>query len=419
MTVPASDRFGNPIDPSAGYARGQILGDTAAEVRRMLHGRALVRARGRELGIDALYNLTGVTRAFPVSYSDVDGMRTQMAYLTNFDGRAEELGVRYAGGDPERHDACFPSRVSSALLATMLALAHPGDRVLSVVPAGVSHPSIQNTARIAGASFEEVRGVEAGLAALGASEPQILAITSITPQKYHFDEEPLRRLVAAGKAAGALVILDDAHGAVRTAFYRQAPALELGEVDVAVFSLDKHLQGPRTCLLVGPRETVETVRAQMFRLGVEAPFANYVAGLRAIEGYDPDAVRAAGEIAVELHGLLRGVLVSDGLYSTGPGVALSEDDLMSCVLRRAGVERTELVPMEISSLVAMRLVETSGFVTILAIGMPGAAASLRLLMFPDGGRAGAKAIAEATDDALSFAAAHVDALELARTAILG
>ena len=37
--------------------------------------------------------------------------------------------------------------------------------------------------------------------------------------------------------------------------------------------------------------------------------------------------------------------------------------------------------------------ETEGLVTILAIGMPGASAAFRLLMYPDGGRAGVETIA--------------------------
>jgi len=44
-TSPATDRFGNPIDPIVRYARGAVLKGTDEEVARMLRARQLVGAR--------------------------------------------------------------------------------------------------------------------------------------------------------------------------------------------------------------------------------------------------------------------------------------------------------------------------------------------------------------------------------------
>ena len=379
----------------------------------MLHGRGLVRRRVRERGAGSVFNLTGVTRAFPLTAGDLDRLDSQLAFYSHFDGTAEAVGVGYAGGDVAVHDACFPTRVSAGILATMLALADAGDAVFSVVPAGHSHPSIRTAARIAGARFDEVHGVAAALERLAGQAPRFLVISPITPQKFHLDESELRELVAAGQSAGSLVVVDDEHGAVRIAHYEQSPILALGGVDVALFSLDKHLQGPRTALLVGKRPIVETIRSQMYLLGLEAPFANYVAGLRALEGFRPDEIREAGALARELMPRVAEVLRTDAVYPAGPGVALAADDLMTIVVRGASAA-TELVPMEVSSLVAMRLAETSGFVTILAIGMPGASPPLRLMMYPDGVRAGVEAIASAVGEAVSFAAGKIGDVEAAR-----
>ncbi len=57
------DRFGNPIDPIVGYARGRILRSSADEVTKTAHGRAIVKDRVRRLGEDSVFDLSGLPRA--------------------------------------------------------------------------------------------------------------------------------------------------------------------------------------------------------------------------------------------------------------------------------------------------------------------------------------------------------------------
>ncbi len=59
-----TDRFGNPIDPTVGYARGTILRGTDEEVAKTLRARRLVRDRIEGDGVDSIYDLTGMNRVW-------------------------------------------------------------------------------------------------------------------------------------------------------------------------------------------------------------------------------------------------------------------------------------------------------------------------------------------------------------------
>src|SRR5512146_1022385 len=107
----AVDRYGNSIDPSVGYARGQILACAADEIRRTMHARNLIRQRLNLLGEDGLYDLTGLPRSYPLSPEDLVRLRSQVAFYSSFDGTGEERAVRFLGGDPAIHDAIFLNRV--------------------------------------------------------------------------------------------------------------------------------------------------------------------------------------------------------------------------------------------------------------------------------------------------------------------
>lgn len=413
------DALGNQLDPSVSYARGPILRGVADEVRRMTRGRELIRTRSQEWGLDRLYNLTGVTRAFPISEDDRMKLSTQISFYAHFGGTAEAVGIRYAGGAVDRHAACFANQVTSAMLATMLTLAGPGQKVLSIVPGGHSHPCIRNSTRIAGAEFAEVIGRDRGFKELQEWRPDIVVITTVTPQKFVFQEGELRQQIKLANDIGCRVVVDDAHGALRMGYYGQAPVLTLGTVDISMNSMDKHLRGPRAALVVGEKKIVELVRDQILELGLTAQFSAYVASLRALQGYDPEEIKAAGKLAEELMPRLRMALDTKLLYSAGPGLALSEIDLTSIVMRRAGRKSLPIVPMEVSALISMRALDTAGLMTILTIGMPGASPTFRLMMFPDGALAGVDRIVAAVDEAVTYVAKHALDVEFCERYLYG
>lgn len=393
-----TDRFGHAIDPACGYAWGTVLRSHDDEVRRMLTGRALIRSRVAARGDDAVYNMTGLIRAFPLREDDLAGLTSQLAFYARFSDEAEVLALKHMGGDPGRHAAAILTRVSAAMLAVMLALDIRGKRVLSLVPGGRSHPSIGKAVELVGGTFEEIVGVPALAERLARSRPDLLVISPITPQKQHLPAPRVREAVALARAHGVTVFLDDAHMASRLAFFDEPPALAPGDADLAVWSLDKHIDGPRAAAVAGERALVERVRTKAFEYGLEAQSGHYVAAVRALEQFDVGRVREIAQMAHPLLELARRTF-GDMAYLAGPGVAVSGEDVVTWALERAGLTSTAGAPNEAVSAAAFAMLREHGLVTIPSIGMPGAAATFRLMVYPDGPRLGLDGFARAIDTA--------------------
>jgi len=236
-----TDRFGNPIERSVGYARGEIISDDIAEAARQRHAYNILRDRYSKFGDAEIFNLTGLIRGFPFADGDEDALRSYVHYIPRSRDRLEQAALARLGGN-ETHDGFLAARVSSAMLAVMLALLRPGERVLSLVPADRSHPSIIRAVDIVGGEFREEIGIDAYETAIGEYRPSMVVITTICPSKHHLPLTDTTRAIELARRIGALVILDDAHMAARISLYDEPPALGLG-VDVALWSLDKHLRG--------------------------------------------------------------------------------------------------------------------------------------------------------------------------------
>ena len=418
MSAPATDRFGHAIDPACGYAWGTVLRSHDDEVRRMLAGRTLVRARVAARGDDAVFNMTGLIRAFPLREGDLAALTSQLAFYARFSDEAEQLALKHMGGDPARHAAAILTRVSAAMLAVMLALDVRGRRVLSLVEGGRSHPSIGKAVALVGGAFEEVAGVAALTDRLQHVRPDLLVITPMTPQKQHLPAPQVREAVALARSRGITVFLDDAHMASRLAFFDEPPALALDGVDLAVWSLDKHIDGPRAAAVAGTRALVERVRTRAFEYGLEAQSGQYVAAVRALERFDLGRVREVAQLAHPLLALLRRTF-GDGAYLAGPGVAVSGEDVVSWALARRKLATTRVVPNEAVSAASFAMLREHGLVTIPAIGMPGAAVTFRLMVYPDGPRLGLDGFARAIDSAAATLAETIhDPAQVAR-AIFG
>jgi L-seryl-tRNA(Ser) seleniumtransferase len=398
MTTNRTDRFGNAIDPRCGYAWGTVLASHDDEARRMLAGRALIRARVSHGGDDAVYNMTGLIRACPLHAEDLPALTSQLGFYAGWGGEAEDLVVKHVGGDSGRHEAVILNRVSAAMLAVMLALDVRGQRVLSLVPGGRSHPSIGKAVELVGGTFEEVTGLDAFADALGREAPALVVITPITPQKFHLPMADVSEACRQAKSRGITVFLDDAHMASRMAFFDEPPALALGDADLAVWSLDKHVDGPRAAAVAGVRALVERVRARGFEYGLEAQFGHWVASLRALEQFDIGRVR---EVARMAHPLLDALRKTFGAraYLAGPGVAVSGEDLVAWALERAGRATTSVVPNEAASAASFAMLREHGLVAIPTIGMPGSAATFRLMVYPDGPRLGLDGYVRAVETA--------------------
>ncbi|MCB1547384.1 MAG: aminotransferase class I/II-fold pyridoxal phosphate-dependent enzyme [Hyphomicrobiaceae bacterium] len=414
-----SDRFGNPLDPIVGYARGQIITSELAEAKRQQRAYAIIRDRYARMGDDGVFNLTGLIRAFPFKDGDDDAMRSYVHFVARSRGELEHLALSRMGGTPEHHDGFLSTRVTAGMIAVMLTLLKPGDRVVSLVAGDRSHPSVKQAVLLAQGTFEEATDVAAleALMAKGAP-PAMLVVTLISPSKNHLPQGEAERAVALARRHKALVVLDDAHMAARISLYNEAPGLALADPDVAVWSLDKHLGGPRSGFVAGRRELAQRIRARALSLGLEAQLGQYIAGTHAVEAFDPEPIRKAAHLSERVLAALAPEMDGKG-YLAGAGLAVSGEDFFELALRRARRNTSPLVPIEGVAFASMSILESHGAVTIPAVGMPGAACTFRLMMYPDGERLGETRIIEAWHHAIDSLTAALDDPERVRKTLMG
>ena len=413
------DRFGNPIDEKVGYARGRILASSADEIARTMYSRAVVRDRVSRLGEESVFDLSGLPRGFPLEPEDLPKLRSQLMYYAYFDRTAEELAVRFMGGDPEVHGAVYLNRVSAGMLAVALALVSRGDAVVSLVPRGRSHPSVQRAVELAGGRFADVVGIDAFEAALGEQSPRLAVATPITPAKHHLPAPDLVRFVELCRREGVTTFVDDAHMASRVGFYDDPLPFQCAPIDLAILSTDKHILGPRAGVVVGRKDLVSRVRSRAMEFGLECQSGHYASARRALERHRLEPIKNAGELAREVLARMERRYGSGRFYLAGPGVAISGEDALSLALELSAKPSADLVPNEAATVVCNHMLREHGVLTVSSVSMPGSAPVVRVMMFPDGAKLGAERVVAALEDGLARLQEVLDRPEAAREVILG
>ena len=420
--TPATDRFGNPVDPIVRYARGTILKGTDEEVKRMLRARRMVGERVRARGKDSVYDLSGMNRGGGVTTDDVPHLTSHVPFFERFEGGTEPLALKHMGADPGTHAALILNRVSAANFIALTTVLKAGDRVFGFAPAGgVTHPSAVRPIAMAGARFTEFfsfADLEQAWRSQGA--PRLLVITPITASKRHLDFANFRRALALPRAPDTLVFVDDAHMASRVGFFDEPRTFQAGDIDFAVCSADKHVAGPRAGIFVARKDLVTMIGSRAYELGLEAQAGQYVGVANALRNFDPEVIRRAGELAKELVEVLASQYGAKRAYLGGPGVSISGDDVLDIARESRGSrDKPKLVAVEAAGLVAMEMLEQDGILTIGAVAMPGSAPVMRLMMYPDGPKLGVERIAASLEHGISRLADVMQDIEASREQLLG
>ena len=419
---PAADRFGNPVDPIVRYARGTILKSTDEEVKRMLRARQMVGDRLRRLGKEGIYDLSGMNRGGGITDDDTPHLTSHVPFFERFEGHTEPLALKHMGADPAHHAALIMNRVSAANFIALTTVLVPGDRVYCYAPAGgVTHPSCVRPITMAGAKFTEFfsfTDLERAWQAEGA--PRLLLVTPITASKKHLDFADFKKALALPRASNTLVFVDDAHMASRVGFFEEPRTFQVGNIDFAVCSADKHVAGPRAGVFVGRKDLVTAIGSRAYELGLEAQAGQYVGVANALRDFDPAVIKRAGELAKQLVEVLVKQYGEKRAYLGGPGVSISGDDVLDIARESRGTrEKPALVPVEAAGLVAMEMLEQDGVLTIGAVSMPGSAPALRLMMYPDGAKLGIERIAASLENGIARLSAVVNDVDEARAQLLG
>jgi L-seryl-tRNA(Ser) seleniumtransferase len=416
-----TDRFGNRLDAIVRYARGSILKSSDEEVVRMLRARQIVGERVRAGGKESIYDLSGMNRGSGITVEDVPHLTSHVPFFARFEGKTEPLALKHMGADPARHGALILNRVSAANFIALTTVLKRGARVFAFAPTGgQTHPSAVRPIAMAGADLTEFHSYAELAKAWSAVAPRLLLITPISASKRHIPFAEFRQALALPRGAETLVYVDDAHMASRIAFFDEPPTYQVGEIDLAVCSADKHVAGPRAGVLVGRKDLVTAIGSRAYELGLEAQAGQYVGVANALRNFNPREVKEAGKLAKRLIEVLAEKYGPKRAYLGGPGVSIAGDDVLDIALERSSKrDKPSLVAVEAAGLVAMNMLEQDGILTIGAVAMPGSAPAVRLMMYPDGPRLGIEPIVASLDGSIDRLSRIVHDIAAARSQLLG
>ncbi|MDB5413513.1 MAG: Selenocysteine synthase [Rubritepida sp.] len=370
------DRFGNPIDPAAGFARGAFLASPTEDAMRMRHGLDVIRQRALDHGAGSIGIFTGNRRDLLLREGDL-ALAEEWIGPALYTPALDAAIRAHLDAPPDAASFVF-NRGSAALVASMLALA-PQGRVISVVPEGSrSHPSLRRGAMLAGAAFEEIGGVAELLATLAGKPASLLVVTTVTSSLARLADADIANAIVLGHGAGIPVLLDDAYGArIRTVLHGGASGFALG-ADLVVTNADKAgLPGPRAGIMAGNARMMAGITATASLIGMEARAPISLGVLRGLEAWSP---------AELLHEAAQGLALADALTGrlgavvqrTDLGPLISPEDVLTIACARAGIDTPPIVPVEATALLGMLLMERHGMLTTNIAGQPGSHPALRL-----------------------------------------
>ena len=372
----AQDRFGNPIDPSVGYARGRFLSSSAAEIRRLRHAQTVAAQVVAARGIDAIGIFTGNPRYFPLKPDDLATYCEEWVGPGLFAGDLAQIAIQHFGGG---ETVAVTNRTSAGLVAAVLALADSRP-VVSVVPDGDrSHASVVRGCTLAGVDLIELDSSADPAPALGQHASALVVITTVTSSLARMTDDQTRRAIAAAKAAGATVFMDEAYGArLRPVLHGGALSLTMG-ADFAITNADKAgLSGPRAGILCGATEPVLATLAKASELGQEARAPIAAGAMRSLQAFDPEDLRTEARDGGSIADALSATWGEGIVHRSDLGPMLEEQDVLARVLEHAGLRKTDIVPAEVTAAIGMILLRDHGVLTVNTHGAPGGRVSLRL-----------------------------------------
>jgi L-seryl-tRNA(Ser) seleniumtransferase len=369
MTTIATDRFGNRLAVELPYARGEIIGSTKDDIRKLRHAWTLIEQRVRSRGSESVFDFSGLDRVLSMTAEELAFADDEIASALYLD-RIKSLALEHMGGTPGVHDAVLLNRLTAATIAVHLTLVEPGATVVGVAPS-YSHPSVVRAAGLARAAFVDTR--DAGAFAEVFERTENVGLVVITRLAATYDLLPLETIHAVVQQARARevpVLIDDAGGArVGPAIFNQPRTLELG-ADLGVTGLDKYgTLGPRLGLLAGDAALVSQVYARAAELGLEARPMLYPAVARSLAQYSPERVQSMVTCTRGVVAELREIF-GDRLRETMVAAQLPGEDILDLAMARARITQPPIVPIEATAALAMLLLQDYGMLTVHFAGLP-------------------------------------------------
>ena len=343
-----------------------IVNNSLDEVKKRESSLKIIKSIIENEGRDSLYDVTGLSGGFIASDEELNLLETYVGPAL-FEDELQIVGHKHLGGEK----VLAVNRTSSGILASILALVEEGSHVSHFLAEFPAHPSIPRSCAIVGASYDEFIDIDKFTIPENTS---LVVVTGSTMDHKVIDEELFKKVIDMAHEKDIPVLVDDASGArLRTAVFNQAKATELG-ADLVVTSTDKLMPGPRGGLMAGRKDLIDEIKVKANQFGLEAQPPLILAMVNGIRNYTEENLVKAMSRKEEFFDLLSEKY--EMFEKTPTGVMVSEDSLKD-QWDKLNIE-TELSKKDCCFLWAMVLLKDFGIITIPAVGMPGASATIRI-----------------------------------------
>ena len=339
-----------------------IVNTSLDEVKKRENALSIIRDIVENKGRDFLFDLTGLSGGFIASPSELSLLETYVGPAI-FEDALQEVGKEHMGGEK-----VLPlNRTSSGILATILTLVKKDSNVVHYLAQLPAHPSIPRSCNLVGANYFETDVFEEFEIPENTS---LVVITGSTMDHKVIDEDEFKKVIEMAHEKGIPVMVDDASGArLRTVFFNQAKACDLG-ADIAITSTDKLMPGPRGGLMAGSKELIDEIKVKVNQFGMEAQPPAVLAMVNGIKNFNGDNLVKSFTRKDQLFDLLGQKFKF--IQKTPTGVMITPEDLSKEISVSHNLSDNDL-----AFVLSLILLENHGIITIPAVGMPGASATIR------------------------------------------
>ena len=339
-----------------------IVNNSLDEVKKRENALSIIKDIVESKGRDSLFDLTGLSGGFIASPSELSLLETYVGPAI-FEDALQEVGINHMGGEK-----VLPlNRTSSGILATILTVVKKDSNVVHYLAQLPAHPSIPRSCKLVGANYFETDNFDEFSIPDNTS---LVVVTGSTMDHKVIDEDEFRQVIEMAHERNIPVMVDDASGArLRTVVFNQKKACDLG-ADIAITSTDKLMPGPRGGLMAGRSDLIDEIKVKVHQFGLEAQPPAVLAMLNGIKNFNGDNLVKSFTRKDDLFDLLS--LKFDNFKKTPTGVMISPEDLSKEISVSHNLSDNDL-----AFVFSLILLKDYGIITIPAVGMPGASATIR------------------------------------------
>ncbi|WP_292886976.1 TIGR03576 family pyridoxal phosphate-dependent enzyme [Methanobrevibacter sp. UBA212] len=339
-----------------------IVDDSLDEVKKRENALSIIKDIVENKGREFLFDLTGLSGGFIASPSELSLLETYVGPAI-FEDALQEVGIEHMGGEK-----VLPlNRTSSGILATILTLVAKDSNVVHYLAELPAHPSIPRSCSLVGANYFETDVFDEFTIPDNTS---LVVITGSTMDHKVIDEDEFKKVIEMAHERNIPVMVDDASGArLRTVVFNQAKACDLG-ADIAITSTDKLMPGPRGGLMAGRKELIDEIKVKVHQFGLEAQPPAVLAMLNGIKNFNGENLKKSFERKDRLFDLLEENF--SHIQKTPTGVMITPEDLADEI----DISH-DLSDNDLAFVFSLILLKDYGIITIPAVGMPGASATIR------------------------------------------